>query len=233
MGLTDTKVWRERFLQSSGAATDVLIGLSDGLVLPFALAAALSAVVESSALVLVACLAESLLIALALGYAAYQTVVNQAEEDLDPEQWAQLPAKPGAVSHLRLRSILGRLDMPPDILEKADEETLRYRMHWNSLLAEYGLGLPLPDFRRARRNGWRVGLTFFAAALACLLPYFFWAAPVALRCTAAITLTLLLVFGYTKAAYLGQPRWREALRSVLTGLLAALAVYLVGRLFRP
>lgn len=227
--MSETRTDIRRYLQSSGFTNDLLIGMADGIMLPFALALAMSLITHNSLLVLLACVIESVLLAILFGIAAYQTVVNQAEEY--PEEGAQpsgLPRKT-FVSHLRLQQILSGLDMETDVIEKAAEEGVSYKERWSSMLAAYDLGMPLPDLRKARRNAFNVALTFFAGGLLPLLPYIFMGKPLqALKLSALITFVCLAVLGGLKASYTGQTPWKGALRLVLTGLIVALAAFLAA-----
>jgi hypothetical protein len=221
-----------RYLQSSGFTTDLLVGMADGMMLPFALAVTMSLITGNAAAVLLACGIESVLLAALFGVASYQTVVNQAEEY--PEQRTGGPlARKTFVSHRQLQQILSGLDLGGEVMEKAAEDGLNYQERWTGMLASYGVGLPLPDFRRARRGARNVAHTFLAGAVLPLVPYVFVAAPLqALRFSALITFAGLAVLGYAKAAYTGLTPWKGALRMMLTGMAVAAAGLLAAWLLR-
>ena len=126
------------------------------------------------------------------------------------------------------------LDLGPDILEKAARDGSDYQARWEALLASYDLGLPAPDYRRARRNGFFVGISFLLGALLPVLPFAFASAPaVAFRYAAVCTVAGLAAFGVAKAAYTGSSAWAGVVRLVLTGIVVILtvlvAVILIGR----
>lgn len=220
------------YLQSSGFTTDLLVGMADGMMLPFALAVTMSFITGDASAVLLACGIEAVLLAVLFGVASYQTVVNQAEEY--PEERTGGPlAKKTFVSHLQLQQILSGLDLGGEIMEKAAEDGLHYRERWTGMLASYELGLPLPDFKRARRAARNVTLMFLAGAVLPLVPYLFVSAPLeALRFSALITFAGLAVLGYAKAAYMGLTPWKGALRMALTGVVVALAGLVAAWLLR-
>jgi hypothetical protein len=219
------------YLQSSGVVTNILISMADGIMLPFALAAVLSLILHDASTVLLICLAESIVLALLFGFAAYQTVVNQAEEY--PSESAAGIRK-GFIPHLQLQDILSRLDLGSDILERAAHEGARYQQHWNTLLTDYELGLPRPDFPRARRSALYVAIAFLAGALLPLIPYF-WPIPplTAFRYAAVIALIALIVFGYLKARYTGRSPWIGALRLLITGAVVVGAAWMTAQFFSP
>lgn len=225
------KTGERPYLQSSGFANDLFIGMSDGIILPFALAAVLSLITPTSAIVLTACILESVLLAVVFGIATYQTVVNQAEEYPDGE--AYTPGKRNFVSHLQLQQILRHLELGPEILQKASEEGENYKIRWTNLLAGMGLGLTEPDFARAKRNGFNVALAFLLGACLPVLPYIFIPDPIlALKYAAVITFVSLIIFGYFKAAYTGQQVWKVVLRLLVTGMIVAGSAWLIAWILR-
>lgn len=218
------------YLQSSGFVTDLMIGVSDGIILPFALATVLSFMTSDSYIVLVACLFESLLLAAVFGIATYQTVVNQVEEypGAEPDRLRR-----NFVSHLQLQHILAKLDLGPEILQRAFEEGENYKIRWSNMLSEMGLGRSEPDLAKAKKNALNVSLAFLLGACLPLLPFVFLAdSSLAFPYSALVTLASLLIFGCLKAGYTGQSAWKVSLRLIVTALIVAGAAYLVAWLFR-
>jgi len=230
--ITSADIQPRRYLQSSGFVTDLLIGIADGIMLPYALAVALSLIIPDAAIVLLACAGESVVLAVLLGVATYQAVVNQAEEYPD-EDLPDHVRERSFIPHLQLQQILTNLELGPEILAKAAEEGASYKTRWSELLSGYGLGEPVPDFARARKNSLYVGLSFLTGALLPILPYIFTSQSItALKYSTIITFTALITFGYFKAAYTGQKAWKGALRLGITGIITAGAAFLVAWLFR-
>jgi hypothetical protein len=232
VNLKETSPITPLYLQSSGMVTNILIGVADGIMLPFALAAVLSMILDDSWAVLLICGAESIILAALFGFAAYQAVVNQAEEYPDPSLSEE--KKRGLVAHLQLQDILRGLDLGGDILQKAADEGVRYQQHWNSLLTRYELGSPRPDFARARRSALYVGIAFLAGAVLPLIPYFWVATPAtAFRYATIIALMALILFGYLKARYTGRSPWIGALRLLITGTVVVGAAWMTAQFFSP
>lgn len=221
------------YLQSSGFVNDLLIGMADGIMLPFALAAVVSLIAHDSSVVLLICALESMVLATLFGIAAYQTVVNQAEEYPAEGQNGEENRKKSFVPHLQLQQILSKLDLGNEIMEKAAQDGDQYKERWSALLSSYGLGEPAPDLPRARQNGFNVALSFLMGALLPLVPYLFISVPLtALIYSAVITFASLIIFGYIKASYTGQTPWKGALRFAITGIIVASAAFLVAYFFR-
>lgn len=219
-----------RYLQSSGFRNDMLIGMADGMLLPFALAAALSFITTRTEVVALVTGAESVILAFFFGVAAYQTVVNQAQEY--PGATGRRKTK-GFVPHLQHMQILRHLDLGPEILEKATQAGADYEARWDELLTSYGLGIHEPDYPRARKNGFFVALSFLMGAVLPVAPYLFAPDPVTgLKFAAGLTFAGLLSFGICKAAYTGVAPWAGILRLVITGIIVAAMVVVGAYLLR-
>lgn len=222
---------RRRYLQSSGFRNDVLIGMADGMLLPFALAAALSFMTTRTGLIALVTGAESLMLAFFFGVAAYQTVVNQAQEYPGPDAARR---RKGFVPHLQHIQILRHLDMGPEILEQAKRDGAAYEARWNDMLKTYGLGIVEPDYAKARSNGLTVALSFLLGAVLPVAPYLFMSDPVtALKYAAGLTFAGLLGFGIYKASYTGTAPWGAILRLLVTGAIIAVIVVAGAYLLRP
>lgn len=224
---------RPKFLQSSAFATDFLIGIPDGIMIPLALSAALSPIITNPETVLWICLSEILFMAVLMGIASYFTVVNQAEENVEliPEMQRNYSNK--FARHIQLKEILSTLEIGKDALQKANYETLQYYKHWTRLLENFGIGSPLPDFRRARKSGSMVGFSFFAGGMLTVIPYFFvQETTIGFQYAILLSLTGLIGVSIFKAAYTGISAWKESLRLVLTCLLTTGSAFLIFYLFK-
>ncbi len=219
---------KPRFLQSSAYATDLLIGVTDGIMLPMALAAALSTLIPNPATVLLICGLYAVFLALLMGTASYFTIVNQAEENVDmiPEMERNNPNR--FAKHLQLKEILVKLELGKEALQRADYENMQYHKHWTQLLQDFGIGSSLPDFERARKSGGMVGLSFILGGLLPIIPYIFVNnSEQGLKFALLLSLVGLALVGVFKAAYTGIKAWQESLRLVLTCLITTGATFLV------
>lgn len=219
---------KPRFLQSSAYAIDLLIGITDGIMLPLALAAALSTLIPHPGTILLICGLYILFLAFLMGTASYLTIVNQAEENVDmiPEMERNNPNR--FARHLQLREILVKLEVGNEALQRADYENVQYHKHWTKLLEDFGIGAPLPDFERARKSGAMVGISFILGGLLPVIPYIFTKnSEQGLLIALLLSVLGLIMVGIFKAAYTGIKAWQESLRLVLTCLVTTGAVFLV------
>ncbi|MGH2645741.1 MAG: VIT1/CCC1 transporter family protein [Chitinophagaceae bacterium] len=225
-----TGKYNRQYIQSSGLANDFLISMADGMILPFALAALMSFIVTRAETVLWACLTESIILAVLFGIASYLTVINQVEE---------YPNEDGAVKrgnfvpHLQLLQIIANLNLGPEILSRAAEEGEKYKARWSDLLASHDLGEVHPDFEKAKRSGFYTAIAFLIGALLPVAPYIFSSSSlIAFKFSAIVTGIGLILFGYFKAAYIGQNAWKVILRLLITEIIVASFSLLLAYFFR-
>lgn len=226
-------VHTEQHFHSSEMVTDIVIGMSDGLTVPFALAAGLSGAVDSTNIVVVAGLAEIAAgsIAMALGgYLAGKTEQDHYASEQKREEWEvdHLPDK----EKEEVRQIFEEMGMSPETQKLIVEEMARDKEKWVDFMMRYELGLEKPDPRRARKSAMNIGLSYISGGLVPLAPYFFVRSPIeGLKWSAAVTVLCLFIFGYFKAKATGQNPLAGAIRVMLIGSVAAAAAFFIARLF--
>ncbi|MCD6013333.1 MAG: protein of unknown function transrane [Flavipsychrobacter sp.] len=223
----------EEHLSSSAIVTDIVIGMSDGLTVPFALAAGLSGAVSNTDIIVVAGLAEIAAGAIAMGlggYLAGKTEIDHYNAEHKREEWEvdNLPEK----EKEEVREIFADMGMSPETQKLVVEEMAKDKQKWVDFMMRYELGLEKPNPKRARNSALNIGLSYVAGGLVPLAPYFFLDQPIdGLKWSAVITVICLFVFGYFKARATGQPPWAGALRVMIIGSLAASAAFFIARLF--
>lgn len=223
----------ERHFKSPAFLTDIVIGMSDGLTVPFALAAGLSGAVASNAIVITAGLAEIAAGSIAMGlggYLAGRTEVEHYETELKREQY-EVEVKP-EVEKQEVRDVFAELGLSKETQHLIADEMSRDKEKWIDFMMKFELGLDKPDPKRARNSAFNIGGAYVAGGLVPLSPYFFTAHPKdGLVWSCAITVLCLFVFGYFKAKAMGQPAWAGAFRMMLIGSIAAAAAFFIARLF--
>lgn len=223
----------EEHLSSSALVTDVVIGMSDGLTVPFALAAGLSGAVSSTDIIVVAGLAEIAAGSIAMGlggYLAGKTEIDHYNAELNREKWEvdNLPDR----EKEEVRVIFEDMGMSPETQKLVVEEMAKDKEKWVDFMMRYELGLEKPNPKRARNSALNIGLSYIAGGLVPLAPYFFVTDPIeGLKWSAVITVVCLFVFGYFKAKATGQPPWAGAFRVMFIGSVAAAAAFFIARLF--
>ena len=222
----------EKHFTATATVRDIVIGMADGLTVPFALAAGLSGAVASSGLVVTAGLAEIAAGSIAMGLGGYLA----AKTDL--EHYASE----------RLRELRETQHIPEREAEEVSEifrgyglrdeqiapliETLQANpTQWVDFMMRFELGLEEPDPTRARISAWTIALSYVVGGLIPLLPYMVVSEiRIALWWSVAVTPVALFVFGYVKSGYTGVPPWRGGFQTVLVGGLAAAAAFGIARL---
>ncbi|MBD0351734.1 MAG: VIT1/CCC1 transporter family protein [Flavisolibacter sp.] len=226
-------IHQEKHLRSSDFITDVVIGMSDGLTVPFALAAGISSAVNSNQIVTTAGIAEVIAGSIAMGlggYLAGKTELDHYQSELRREyqEVEMVPEK----EKEEIKEIFADYGFSSEAQTMLANEIAKDKDKWVHFMMRYELGLEEPDAKRAGKSAATIGLSYVVGGLIPLLPYFFTDTPVeGLKISAAITLMSLFVFGYFKSKATGQPAIGGAIRVMIIGAVAATAAYLVAKLF--
>lgn len=226
-------VHQEQHLRSSAMIADVVIGMSDGLTVPFALAAGLSGAVANSSLVVTAGIAEIVAGSIAMGlggYLAGRTEVDHYESERRREA-AEVESVPEREKE-EVRAVFAEMGLSPALQQTIADELANDKNKWIDFMMKHELGLDAPDPNRATQSAVTIGASYVAGGLVPLAPYFFVAQPQqALLYSCGVTLVCLFVFGYFKAKVTGQPPVSGAIKVALIGAAAAAAAFGVARLF--
>lgn len=222
----------EEHFRNSEFVTDVVIGMADGLTVPFALAAGLSGAIDSSAIVLTAGIAEIVAGSIAMGlggFLAGQTEVEHYDSELAREydEVERVPER----EKQEIREILAEYGLSDSTQHAVVEELANNKDRWVEFMMKFELGLEKPDERRATKSALTIGLSYVIGGLIPLIPYYFFdVASEGLKYSAAVTLVCLLVFGWFKSVATGQPPFKGAIKVALIGTAAATAAYFVAKM---
>ena len=223
----------EQHLKSSDLLRDVVIGMSDGLTVPFALAAGLSGAVDSTGIIVIAGIAEIAAGSIAMGLGGY--LAGKTEQD---HYNSELKREHYEVDNLRHREIeetkefFSNIGLSEELQNRATEEIAKDKKQWVEFMMKYELGLEKPDPKRATKSALNIGLSYIAGGLVPLSPYFFVSSPTdGLKISVFVTLLCLFVFGFFKSKITGVNVWWGAFRVTLIGATAAAAAFGVAKLF--
>ena len=221
----------ERHFTAGDAVRDVVIGMSDGLTVPFALAAGLSGAVASSHIVVTAGLAEVAAGSIAMGLGGYLAGRSDAEhyaserrrEHMEVETVPEVEAE--EIHDVFASYGLARGESEPIV------QALRRRPEaWVDFMMRFELGLERPDPRRALTSAVTIAGAYVAGGLIPLAPYMLVATVGEALCvSAAITAVALAVFGYVKGRFTGAPPLRSALQTAVIGGIAATAAFAIAQ----
>jgi VIT1/CCC1 family predicted Fe2+/Mn2+ transporter len=224
----------EKHLQNSNLLTDIVIGMSDGLTVPFALAAGLSGAVSSTNIIVIAGIAEIAAGSIAMGLGGY--LAGKTEQD---HYNSELKREYDEVEHLRhleikeTKEFFANIGLSEELQERATEEISKDKKQWVNFMMKYELGLEKPDPRRATKSALNIGLSYVAGGLVPLSPYFFVHLPSdGLKISAIVTLICLFIFGWFKSKLTGVNPLNGATRVALIGAAAAGAAFAVAKLFQ-
>jgi VIT1/CCC1 family predicted Fe2+/Mn2+ transporter len=221
----------ERHFTASETVRDIVIGMSDGLTVPFALAAGLSGAVEASAIIITAGLAEVAAGAIAMGLGGYLAARTDAEhfasERAREEREAQeMPETEAA----EVADVFRSYGLNDDTVAAVVTAIRADRRRWVDFMMRFELGLEEPDPRRASRSALTIALSYIAGGLVPLAPYFFLrSVHHALVGSVIVTLLALLVFGYVKGRFTTARPFRSAWQTAVVGGLAATAAFVIAK----
>ena len=222
----------ESHLKSSDMLRDIVIGMSDGLTVPFALAAGLSGAVSSSAIIVIAGIAEICAGSIAMGLGGY--LAGKTEQDHYSSEQRREYDEVENLRHQELdetKEFFANIGLSPALQEQATAEIAKDKHRWVNFMMKYELGLEKPDPRRATKSALNIGLSYIAGGIIPLSPYFFISnAPEALVISVVATLICLFVFGYFKSKITGVNAWMGALQVTMIGAMAAAAAFGVAKL---
>jgi vacuolar iron transporter family protein len=222
----------ERHFTAGETVRDIVIGMSDGLTVPFALAAGLSGAVSSTTIIITAGLAEIAAGSIAMGLGGYLAARSDAEhyasERLREQQ--EIKEKTGA-EKAEVMDVFTSYGLSEGESTPIVEALSKRPDAWVDFMMRFELGLEKPDPKRALTSALTIAASYVVGGLIPLSPYFF-LAPVttALLFSVMATLLALLLFGYVKGRFTGARPLRSALQTALIGGLAAAAAFLIARL---
>jgi len=222
----------EHHVTSSETIRDIVIGMSDGLTVPFALAAGLSGAISSSTLVVTAGIAEIVAGSIAMGlggYLAGRTEVDHYQSELkrEYEEVEKLPEQEKA----EVMEVFAGFGLSEPLQRQIADELAKDKKQWVEFMMRYELGLEEPNANRATKSAITIGLSYIIGGIIPLSPYIIIdQAQEALYYSCGVTLICLFIFGYFKSKMTGQPALSGAFKVVVIGALAAGAAFLMAKL---
>lgn len=222
----------ERHFTASDTVRDIVIGMSDGLTVPFALAAGVSGAGAATSLVVTAGLAEIAAGSIAMGLGGYLAARTDSEhyetERLrEVEETEEVPEKEkNEVADVFRAYGLSEAELKPVVNALSKD-----RKNWVDFMMRFELGLEQPDPKRAGKSALTIALSYIAGGLIPLSPYMLLPnLSDALRVSVVVTLLALFLFGYFKGRFTGIHPLRSGVQTVLVGGLAAAVAFALARL---
>eukprot|EP00871_Galdieria_phlegrea_P001294 jgi/Galph1/2165/GphlegSOOS_G852.1 len=215
------------------ALRDVVLGMSDGLTVPFALAAGMAGAFSSSKVIVLAVLAELTAGGISMGLGGYmsgRTEVLQYSAERKREEWEVVNCpeiekeeiydilKEYGLTRSHVRSILDHFEKNPS--------------KWVDFMMKFELGLEKPDQSRPWKSALFVGLSYVFGGFIPLVPYFFIESSLsALKVSVMFTLIALFIFGLAKGHVVSHGRLSSAVETTVVGAVAAASAFVIARWF--
>jgi vacuolar iron transporter family protein len=221
----------ERHFTASETVRDIVIGMSDGLTVPFALAAGLSGATSQTSLIVTAGLAEIAAGSIAMGLGGYLAARSDAEHYYSERSREEYEVREKV--NLEVDETMGILQSYG--LSQTESVPIvnalsKDHRSWVDFMMRFELGLEKPDPKRALSSALTIAFSYVAGGLIPLSPYIILKDPTqALPVSVIVTLAALFVFGYIKGRFTGAKPLRSALQTALIGGLAAGAAFLIAR----
>ena len=221
----------ELHFTSGELVRDIVIGMSDGLTVPFALAAGLSGAVDSTHVVITAGLAEIAAGSIAMGLGGYLAARSDAdhyaaERRREEDEIREVPEE----EKYEVAKVFLGYGMTPAETDAITEALSQRPKAWVDFMMRFELGLEEPDPGRALRSAATIAGSYIAGGFIPLLPYMLLAHRYqALRLSVYLTLLALAVFGYLKGKASGTHPLRSAVQTTLIGGLAAAAAFAIAK----
>jgi len=222
----------EHHLKSSDTIRDIVIGMSDGLTVPFALAAGLSGAISSSGIVITAGIAEIVAGSIAMGlggFLAGRTEVDHYNAELrrEYEEIERVPEQ----EKKEVKDVFAGFGLSDALQTEIAEEMAKDKDRWVDFMMRYELGLEKPIANRASQSAITIGVSYIIGGVIPLSPYFFVnESQVALYYSCVITMICLFIFGYFKSKVTGQPPILGAFKVLVIGIAAASAAFGMAKL---
>ncbi len=222
----------EKHFTANDRVRDIVIGMSDGLTVPFALAAGLTGAIASTGVIVTAGLAEIAAGSIAMGLGGYLAARSDAEHYASERQRerSEVADRP-EIEAAEVTEVFQNYGLTPEESAPVVEALVRKPEAWIDFMMRFELGLEKPDPQRALVSALTIAFAYVVGGMIPLTPYIvFSRARTALSASVIATLVALWVFGFGKGKFTGVHPARSALQTTLIGGLAAGAAFLIARL---
>lgn len=222
----------ERHFTAGDTVRDIVIGMSDGLTVPFALAAGLSGATIAARVIVTAGLAEVAAGSIAMGLGGYLAARSDAEHYASERRREEREVVEKAdAERAEVDSILGEYGIPVADRAGVVQALATRPAQWVDFMMRFELGLEKPDPKRALTSALTIAGAYVTGGLIPLSPYIaLGSVRTALMISVIVTLLALFIFGGVKGRFTGAPIARSAFQTMLIGGLAATAAFAIARL---
>jgi VIT1/CCC1 family predicted Fe2+/Mn2+ transporter len=221
----------EKHFSGNDTVRDVVIGMADGLTVPFALAAGISGAIASTQVVVTAGLAEVAAGSIAMGLGGYLAARGDAEHyeselAREEREIVEVPEREAQeIVDLFTGYGLTEAEATPVVDALRREPTA-----WRDFMMRFELGLEKPNPTRALRSAGTIAGSYIVGGMIPLLPYILLGKiREALIVSIVVTLLALVIFGFVKGHFTGVSKLKSALQTALVGGLAAGVAFAIAK----
>lgn len=222
----------ERHFKGGEFVRDAVLGMADGLTVPFALAAGLTGAIDSMRIIVTAGVAEIAAGSIAMGLGGYLAARSQAEHYTSERRREQTEVREKPAAEMaEITDIFSQYGITPEESAPVVHALRKRPQAWIDFMMRFELGLERPDPRRALTSALAIGGAYVVGGLIPLVPYFFASTvSAALGFSVGVTGAALTIFGAVKGRFTGVHPARGAFQTLLIGGLAAFAAFAIARL---
>ncbi len=221
----------EKHFTAGETVRDIVIGMSDGLTVPFALAAGISGAVAANDLVITAGLAEIAAGSIAMGLGGYLAARSDAEhyQSEKKREYGEVKEVPKMETE-EVREVFKDYGLTDEQILPITEAFRQNPKNWVEFMMRFELGLEEPNPKRAVQSAITIAVSYVVGGFIPLAPYIFIAETrEALKISVFVTLLALFFFGFIKGQFTGASPIKSALQTTLIGGLAAAAAFGIAR----
>jgi VIT1/CCC1 family predicted Fe2+/Mn2+ transporter len=224
---------QEKHFAQPAFIRDVIIGLSDGITVPFALTAGISGAINNNGLIITAGLAEIAAGAISMGLGGF--LAGKTEE---AHYYSELNREYKEVEELyekekdEVREVFAYYGLSKATQDTIADEMCKDKHKWVEFMMKYELGLEKPDAKRASKSAANISISYIVGGLIPLLGYVFTTTSInGLKDSAIITIICLFLFGYFKSKVTGENPVTGSLKTAAIGILAAASAFGIAYFF--
>jgi VIT1/CCC1 family predicted Fe2+/Mn2+ transporter len=212
---------------------EAILGLSDGITVPFAIAAGLVSASTDATIIIAAVLSEIVAGSISMGLGEYLAMNTEAEHYARERkrEESETENKP-EVEKQEVADIFQKFGLSEEESERVTASLSTRKKDWVDFMMRFELGLLEPDKRQALKGGVTIALAYALGGLIPLSPYIFLSHDVALafKVSIAVTVCTFVIFGYIRGRLVASNPWKGVFQTVLIGSIAATAAFLIAKL---
>jgi vacuolar iron transporter family protein len=231
MNFTARSSTKEPHRLNSDLVKDIIIGMSDGLTVPFALTAGLSGVLNTTHLIVVSGLSEIAAGCISMGlggFLAGESEVEHYDNELKRE-YNEIETVP-QTELKEVEDILVGLGVEVPLSQQVAIQISRDKNRWADFMMKLELNMEEPEKNRAAKSAGTIALSYLVGGFIPLFPYIIFSdAKIGFKVSCIVTVLALILFGYFKSRVTGQPILKGTIKIALTGIIAAGAAYLLAK----